>query len=261
MKKGITLVLGGGGARGIAHIGVLEVLEENNIPIKRIIGTSAGAFVGACYAAGKLEEFKKVMNVFIRKKDVFSFFFSMPSLESMFNGKKMDAAIYELTKDLKIEDLKIPFAAVAFDLIKGERVVFDKGDLFTAVRASVSIPGVFKPLKWGDSILIDGGVTDAVPTEVAKMYKDDMIVAVSLSRPHSLKGDTFNFLKVMSYAAEAETRELSRIKESYADVIIKPNSMSGTFAFEQKDELIKEGRKATLKVLPQIIELLKKGEQ
>lgn len=255
-KKGITLVLSGGGAKGLAHIGVIEVLEKNKIPIKRIIGTSAGALVGGFYAAGKLKQIKK-MFLNLSKWDVLKLFFSFPSHDCIFSCKKIDKLLEEGAKGIEIKKLKIPFTAVAFDLSHERKVLFEKGDLFEAIRSSISIPGFFKPFKLGKSLLIDGGVVDVVPVDIAKNYsKTDKILAVNLETHPILKTDKINLLKMLDYAAYIETRELARLQEKEADLIIKPNVSLGHFEFYKAEEMIKQGRKATRNLLPKIKKLL-----
>jgi NTE family protein len=261
-KKGITLVLSGGGAKGLAHIGVIEVLRENKIPINRIIGTSAGALVGGLYVSGKMEQAKEEF-LSLSKWDTFKFLFSLPKSGAIFSSKKLDKILDEYTRNIKIEKLKIPFTAVAFDLSKNKRVLFEKGDLFHAIRASIAIPGVFKPLRLGDSILIDGGVVDNVPADVAREYKENNpIIAVSVHKEPELMKEDSNFLGILNYAAYIEMGELVRLQELNADLIIRPQNLGEpaflSFGFHKAADLIKEGRKAAKKAIPEIKELLRK---
>lgn len=253
-KKGITLVLSGGGAKGLAHIGAIEVLEENKIPIKRIIGTSSGALVGGLYSAGRLEDLKKMILRW-RRRDVFKTFFAFPSHDAIFNSKKIDKILRSCTEGVMIEDLKIPFIAVAFNLSNGKREVFTKGDLFNAIRSSISIPGFFKPFKLGESIYIDGGVIDVVPVDVAKKYKNK-ILAVNVETHPLFKTDKLNVIKILDNAAYIETYELARLQERDSDLVIHPKVSVGHFEFYKAKELIKEGRRATEKELPRIRKLL-----
>lgn len=250
--KGIILVLSGGGARGLAHIGVLEVLEENKIPIKRIIGTSAGAMVGGLYSLGKLKQMKKFF-LGLTRFDVFSVLFSLPSTRYIFNSKHVDETLKDFTKDFKIENLKIPFIAVAFDISNGKRVLFKTGKLFDAIRASISIPGIFKPMQIGESLFIDGGVTSVIPVDVAKKYaKNNKIVAINVESSKIEKLNRYNIFDVVNYASRFQTSELSKFQEKQANVIIKPKVSAGTFEFHKADEIIKEGRKAAIRALPEI---------
>ncbi len=178
--KTVSLVLGSGGARGYAHIGVIEELLKNNYEIKSISGSSMGALIGALYASGKLEEFKKwVLELDlldVAKLVDFSF-----TGTGLIQGDKVFAAIEEIVGDVMIEDLSIPFTAVATDLIKQKEVWIQKGRLIDAVRASIAIPTVFTPKKIGKHHLIDGGVLNPLPIAPTVADDTDLAIAVNLS--------------------------------------------------------------------------------
>ncbi len=178
--KTVSLVLGSGGARGYAHIGVIEELIKNNYEIKSISGSSMGALIGALYASGKLEEFKKwVLELDlldVAKLVDFSF-----TGTGLIQGDKVFAAIEEIVGDVMIEDLSIPFTAVATDLIKQKEVWIQKGRLIDAVRASIAIPTVFTPKKIGKHHLIDGGVLNPLPIAPTVADDTDLAIAVNLS--------------------------------------------------------------------------------
>ncbi|MBI2629100.1 patatin-like phospholipase family protein [Candidatus Pacearchaeota archaeon] len=258
-KKGITLVLSGGSARGLAHIGVIEVLQENKIPIKRIIGTSAGALIGGLYSAGKLKEVKN-MCLDLHKKEVKKLLHFHPSKQSIFNVEEFDKLLKQYTEGINIESLNTPFIAVAFNLNKGEKYLFEKGGLFDAIRASVSIPGFFKPFKKGEIMLVDGGVSDIVPVDVAKKYKDKIVV-VNVEHPPKLnikkEIENINILKLIDYTTTFGLSELAKLEEKGADVIIHPYTKVKRFDFYKANEIIKEGRKSALKALPKIKKLLR----
>ena len=179
-KKTISLVLGSGGARGYAHIGVIEELLTHGYEIKSISGSSMGALVGALYACGKLEEFKKwVLGLnLLDVAQLVDFSFTGTGL---IQGDKVFAAIEEIIGDILIEDLPIPFTAVATDLIKQKEVWIQKGKLIDAVRASIAIPTVFTPKKIGDRHLIDGGVLNPLPIAPTVADNTDITIAVNLS--------------------------------------------------------------------------------
>src|SRR3989338_620648 len=259
-KEGITLVLSGGSARGLAHIGVIEVLQENQIPIKRIIGTSAGALIGGLYSAGKLKEIKKLF-LGMHKKEVRKFLHLHPSKQSIFNVEKLDELLKKYTDGIYIENLAPPFIAVSFDVAKGEKYLFKKGGLFDAIRASISIPGFFKPFKRGESLFVDGGVTDIVPVDVAKKYKDKIVV-VNVEHPPKLnikkEIESINIIKMIDYTTAFGLSELAKLEEKGADVIIHPYTKVKRFDFYKAHQIIKEGRKSALKALPKIKKLLRK---
>jgi len=180
MKKKVALVLSGGGARGLAHIGVIEELERNGYEITSIAGTSMGSVVGGVYAVGKLEEFKDWMLSLDRKK-VFSLLDFKLSRQGLVKGDKVFNAMKEFIPDRDIEDLDIPYAAVAVDLNRMEEVVFRSGSLYEAMRASVSIPTVLTPVEKGDALLVDGGVMNNIPVDVVERRKRDRLIVVNVN--------------------------------------------------------------------------------
>jgi len=179
-KKTVSLVLGSGGARGYAHIGVIEALLEHDYEIKSISGSSMGALVGALYACGKLEEFTKwVLGLDlldVAKLVDFSF-----TGTGLIQGDKVFAAIEEIIGDIMIEDLPISFTAVSTDLIKQKEVWIQKGRLVDAIRASIAIPTVFTPKQIGERHLIDGGVLNPLPIAPTVSDNTDITIAVNLS--------------------------------------------------------------------------------
>lgn len=181
-KKTVSLVLGSGGARGLAHIGVIKWLEENNFEIKSISGCSIGSLIGGVYAAGKLDDLEKWM-LSIDKINIASLLDLSWSGGGMFKGDKVINTLIELIEDVQIENLPIPFTAVAADIITEKEVWINSGSLFEAIRASVSLPLFFTPVKYKDSLLIDGGVLNPVP--IAPTFNDetDITIAVNLGGP------------------------------------------------------------------------------
>ncbi len=180
-KKQIALVLGSGGARGLAHIGVIKALEENQIPVDLVTGTSIGALIGGLYASGiNINTLEKIVHevdkIMVAK-------ILMPKLfaSGFIDNKRIIDFIKELVGDVTIEDLKMPFAAVATDLVTGEEVVFDKGPLVDAIIASVAIPTIFQPVFLKNRYLIDGGLSNPLPISVAKEMGAKKIIAVNVS--------------------------------------------------------------------------------
>ena len=160
--KNVALALSSGGARGLAHIGAIEELEAHGYHISSIAGCSMGALIGGVYAAGKLNEFREWMKTIDRKKMLGLIDFSL-SLNHFVKGKRIIEAIMEFVPDVNIEDLPIPYCAVATDLKAGKEVLFNKGSLFEAIRASISLPSFYEPVQRDDMILIDGGVINPIP--------------------------------------------------------------------------------------------------
>jgi len=184
-KRGLKfgLALGSGSARGLAHVGVIQVLEAYNIPIDIIAGTSIGSVVGSLYAAGasigQLEEAALSMK---KSKTVFLMDLTLPH-SGLISGRKIEEMLNNLAlEDKTFDDLKIPFAAVATDVESGAEVILNQGKVIDAVRASISIPGIFTPVKYQDYYLVDGGVADPVPVDVVQKMGADIIIAVSLAK-------------------------------------------------------------------------------
>jgi len=173
----VSLVLSGGGARGIAHIGVIEELEKQGLEIKSIAGTSMGALVGGIYAVGKLQEYKNWMYT-LDKIDVFKLIDFTLSSQGLIKGDRVFKKMKEFIPDMNIEELKIHYTATATDIINKKEVVFTKGSIYEAIRASVAFPSVLTPVKKDDSVLVDGGVMNNVPINHVKRTRDDILIVV-----------------------------------------------------------------------------------
>ena len=174
-KKRVALALSSGGPRGFAYIGALEVLQERGYEVTAVAGTSIGALVGGVYAAGHLAEFKEWL-LSLNTRKVFSLVDWSLSMSHLVKGEKIIEAIKEVVPDVQIEEMSIPFSAIATDLYTGEEVVFDKGDLFAAIRASMSIPSLFKPVQYGNTVLIDGHSSNCLPLNRVKRSPKDILV-------------------------------------------------------------------------------------
>ncbi len=178
--ENIALVLSGGGARGIAHIGVIEILEERGYKISSISGSSMGAMVGGMYAAGKLDEFKEWM-CSLDKMKVFSLVDFTFSSNGLVKGDKVLNAIKEFVPDINIEELKIDFSATASDITNHKEIIYRTGSMYEAIRASIAIPTVLKPVIKDGSVIVDGGVRNNIPIENVKRKNGDLLVAVYVS--------------------------------------------------------------------------------
>ena len=179
-KKNVALVLSSGGPRGFAYIGAIEALEEHEYTITSIAGTSIGSLVGGIYAAGKLAEFKKWLYS-LNAWEVFSLMDLSIGKNHFVKGERIIEAIMEIVPDVNIEDLPIPYCAVATDLYTGREVVFDHGPLFRAIRASISIPSLFRPVKFGLTTLIDGAIANCLPLNRVQRREDDLLVAFDVN--------------------------------------------------------------------------------
>ena len=186
VNKNVALVLGSGGARGLAHIGAIEALEERGYTITSIAGCSMGSIIAGMYAAGQLQQakewFLKVdMQLIWRMID-----FNLLSTNSLVKGERIIKELEKVVPDQPIESLNIPCAIVASDMISTEEVLFREGSLFEAVRASISIPLFFKPVQMGQRLLIDGGILNPLPLHVVPRTEGDILVAVDISGKDSM---------------------------------------------------------------------------
>ena len=176
----IGLALGSGSARGLSHIGVIHALEESGIKIDCIAGTSIGALIGSVYASGKLEALEKVYLDFDWKEIAYFFDVVFPK-SGLIDGKKVTDFVREYVQAETIEHLSLPFKAVATDIATGKEVWIDKGDVIEAVRASLSVPGIFTPVRKNGKILVDGGLVNPVPVSTAQSMGADFVIAVDVN--------------------------------------------------------------------------------
>jgi len=180
LKKKLGIALGSGSARGWSHIGVLNALEESGIKVDCISGTSIGSVVGAVYSIGDIKEFEKFARS-IDWKSIVSFIDVTFPGSGLIPGKKLFKMLSEYYKDILIEDLPVPYCAVAADVLTGEEIRFSSGRVTDAVRASVAIPGVFTPFKLAGRILVDGGIVNPVPVNVVREMGAEVVIAVDLN--------------------------------------------------------------------------------
>lgn len=278
--KNIALALSSGGARGLAHIGAIEELESQGYHITSIAGCSMGALIGGVYAAGKLEEFRDWMKTIDRKKMLELTDFSL-SLNHLVKGTRIIKAIMEFVPDVPIEDLPIPYCAVATDWISGREVVIDKGSLFEAIRASISLPTFYEPVRRDGMILIDGGVVNPIPMNRVQRHEGDLLVGVDVSghdykaqwekmqkqaekqkQDKSLKSKLldiiipdnieFNYYTLLSRTSSIMIRQNSLLMAQLAkpDILIDIQmSRYGSFDYDKSERLINIGRNKTRKIL------------
>jgi NTE family protein len=180
-RKTVALVLGSGSSRGWAHIGAIEALEEEKIPIDFVAGSSVGCYVGALYASGSLKSLKEFVLRMDGKK-IFSYFDVVFPRSGLLDGTKKLKELFSIHTDVdNFSELKIPVSMVATDLVTGKKVVLKTGNIFRALRAATSIPGLFAPVKIKDRWLVDGGLVDPVPVGVARALEADVVIAVDLN--------------------------------------------------------------------------------
>ena len=178
--KDVALALSSGGARGLAHIGAIEELLAHGYRITSVAGSSMGALVGGVYAAGKLEAFRDWAKGIDKKRMLELIDFSL-SINHLAKGDRIIEAIMEFVPDVAIEDLPIPYCAVATDLTSGREVLFNKGSLFKAIRASITLPTFYKPVERDGMVLIDGGVINPIPLNRVKRQEGDILVGVDVN--------------------------------------------------------------------------------
>jgi NTE family protein len=222
----IALVLGGGGARGFAHIGVLKALQEERIPVSLVVGTSVGSIAGALYCAGaSLENLQNDIKDF----DVgdISNFSSISLLEMLLtdrllSNKKLEDFINARIGEVTFNQLQIPLVCIATDLITGERILLREGSVAFAARASSTVPGIFQPVEYNQRYLIDGGLSENIPVSVAKIFKADVIIAIPLSADITKNSVTNIFLTLMQ-AIYIQGQSLDQYNLSMSDVVISPD--------------------------------------
>jgi NTE family protein len=253
-RAGIGLALGGGFARGFAHLGVLEVLEENHIPISHIAGTSVGSILGAAYASGApLARIVETCRT-LRFRDIARWRVSRLGLAS---NQRLANLLERVSDSRHFEDLRIPLAVVATDLTSGEPVVFTQGNLVDAIRASCAFPGLFEPVEIGTRCLADGGLVAPVPTHAARELGASVVIGVSVGIQDGHRGAPTNIFQVVSRAVNAAQKHQLEIWERYADLVLRPDVQSLAWDdFDRADEAIAAGAAAARRALPRIEKLL-----
>ena len=273
-------MLSSGGARGLAHIGAIEELEAQGYRITSIAGCSMGALIGGVYAAGKLEMFREWMRTVTRKKMLELTDFSF-SLNHLVKGTRIIEAIMEFVPDIPIEELALPYCAVATDWKAGREVVFRKGSLFEAIRASISLPSFYEPVRRNGMILIDGGVTNPIPLNRVARHEGDILVGIDVSG-HDYEGESelqealterrkhssslsqqiinrltpdnldFNYYTMLSRVSSLMIRQNSILMAQLMkpDVLVDIQmSRYGGFDYDKSEKLIEIGRKKTAQTL------------
>ena len=249
----VALVLGGGAARGFAHVGVIRVLEQEKIPVDLVVGTSVGSLIGAIYAADQ-NSFDLEWTAFsLQKDDLFDYGLITAVMGmGLAKGEKLEAFVRSKVKVQEIEQLKIPFAAVATDLNWGTKVVLDKGSIARAVRASSAIPGVFQPVQHMGKLLVDGGVVDNIPISVARAKGADVVVAVDISENVGNTAIT-NLMDVILQAANIMFALNVEHSKRDADVLVTPRVGDvGMMDFGQKKRCMEAGIEAARAAVPEI---------
>lgn len=286
----VQLVLGAGGARGMAHIGVIEKLEQAGYEIVEVVGCSMGAVVGGIYAAGYLPQYRDWL-LSLSKSDVWSMMDFTITRQGFLKGEKVFKPMMDLMGPLKIEDLHLPFTAVATDMNNHQEVHFREGDFYQALRASISIPGLFTPLKRHGNMLVDGGVLNPLPVNLISRHDEDHItVAVNINAknpacidqadmasdsqkpedkswlnlqwPFSRKSDSktnnsYGIIDLMQTSIDLMQDRLTEamLELHKPDVLIDiPRSTCGLLEFHRAKELVEKGRENALEHFPGLAE-------
>ncbi len=261
----IGLALGSGGAKGLAHIGVIKVLEKNNIPIDFIAGSSIGALIGAHYALYK--DVKKIEEIATETnwRTIINLF--DPTLSGgLVKGDKIEKLIKSWIRNPDFNDLKIPLTVIATDLITGREINIASGDIIKAIRASLSVPAIFKPVEYDGKLLADGGLSNPLPDDIARQMGADIVIAVNLDNDYfenGLKRNNLSLPRVSIRALNIMRYHLAQNCLKTADAVIEPKvgeigliGWSKFFNSQETKQIIKVGEEATIKFLPRIKKFL-----
>lgn len=255
-RPGVGLALGGGFARGFAHLGVLQVLEQNHIPVSHIAGTSIGSILGAAYASGA-----PLAKIFatcrdLKFRDIARWRVSRLGLASNHRLADLMDRVFEARQ---FEDLRIPMAVVATDLATCDPVIFTQGRLVDAIRASCAFPGLFEPVEIGTRCLADGGLVAQVPTIAARQLGADRVLAVSVGMQDGHRGAPKNIFQVVARAVSAAQKHQLESWERHADLVLRPDVQHLAWDdFEKASEAIEAGVICATRALPRIKKLLER---
>ena len=251
----LGLALGGGAARGFAHIGVLQVLEEEGIKPSLVVGTSAGSVVASFYASGKTgQQLQWLADT--KDETQFTDWANPFSGRGILRGEALGKYINSQLNGMKIEDMKLPLGIVATDLRTGDGILFRRGDVATAVRASSAVPSVFEPVQIAGKDYVDGGLVSPVPVRYARQMGADLVLAIDISsRPEDAK--TSDMLKVLLQTFSIMGKSISQLELAQADVVVRPALPDiGSTEFSARKKSIEAGRAAMKQAMPQLRALL-----
>ena len=255
----LGLALGGGAARGFAHVGVLQVLEEAGIKPDLVVGTSAGSFVAALYASGKTAA--QLQTVAETMEEAALTDWTVPLLgRGMMRGDALARYVNNQVAGRRIEDFKMPLGIVATDLNTGQGVMFQRGDVATAVRASSAVPSVFEPVKIGTREFVDGGLVSPVPVRYARQMGADYVLAVDISStPEGNK--TSDMFKILLQTFTIMSKSINAFELKEADLVVHPDLVGvGSAEFSARKRSIEAGRAAMLQALPKLKAALAAGQ-
>ncbi|MBO4412674.1 MAG: patatin-like phospholipase family protein [Clostridia bacterium] len=254
-KIKIGLALGGGGARGYAHLGAIKAFEEYGLKFDFIAGTSAGSLVGAFYASGwSYNQIYEIAKEF-KKKDIRRN--KIPFMTSSTEG------IQEIIKnnlgDIDVSDTKIPFCAVAVDVLSTQECIITKGEMAKAVAGSCAVPGIFQPVEFEGRALADGGLQNTLPSNVPKLFGCDYVIAVDVNAKRTYGAGSTKLLDVMGATIRILMKRNAEKGYEYADVVLKPETKRfKSTSLEGFDDMIEEGYLETIDQMPKILEIFNK---
>jgi len=255
----IGLALGSGGAKGLAHIGVIKVLEKNHIPIDYIAGSSVGAMIGGMYASGLAIEKIEEIAIQTNWRKMFSLLFDPHLKNGLIRGDRIKKFVESCLNNKEFEKCVIPFAAIATDLKTSKTVVFEKGDLALAIRASISIPLVFKPIKIDNKLLADGGLSCPIPVDVVRKMGADIVIAVNLDKYYSDQKWKIGWYNIAQNSLNILRYHLASFNAKKADLIVDVDiPKNHWYHFVNAKEKISAGEKAAQKVIPYLKKKIKK---
>lgn len=253
-RFGVSLALGGGFARGYAHLGVLRVFQETGIPVASVAGSSIGSILGAAFASGAELPCIVAKCREIRFRDFAKWRVSRFGLAS---NERLGALVQKLFGTRQFEDLKLPLSVVATDLGTGDPVVFRQGNLAEAIRASCAFPGLFEPIQIGTRCLADGGLVAPVPTKAAREMGAEIVIGVSVGLHDGQRGAPTNIFQVVSRAVSAAQKHQLEAWERYADLVLRPSVQGLAWDdFERIDEAMEAGAAVARAAVPRIKRLL-----
>jgi NTE family protein len=257
-RRTVGLALGSGAARGLAHIGVLKVIEDNCLPIDAIIGCSAGALVGGAYACGTTIRELIDQSVSIRQPDILRYLdLGITGRSGLLRGTRLRGLLEKLTNGCSFQETKIPFVAIATNIKTGEEMAFETGEVWSAIRASISIPGIFVPQKIDEDYFVDGAVSNPVPSDYLTALGIDVVIGVDVV-PDVSKNNIVgqpNMITVLLNSFDIFQERLVKMVVHHSDVRIRP-AIEGIQAHEfyKAEEIIETGIKATMDSLDELNE-------
>lgn len=249
----VGLALGSGSARGLAHIGVLKALEEIEVEVDMVSGSSAGALIGGLFCTGISPKMIENLAIQIDKKIWVDF--TMPKT-GIIKGEKIQEILKLITSNKRIEDLDKKLVIVATDLKEGKEVIFTEGPIHTAVRASISIPGVFEPVEYRGRVLVDGGVVDRVPISVLKNMGADVVIGIDVGFG-MYQSRVIHMLDIILQSIDIMARQITEPDLALADIIISPSlNHIESSKFEMVEECARIGYESTMTKKDEILELI-----